>query len=130
MLPKTSMTYMGSTERLPDKDFKIDFDKKCIGGMIEGVDALKQAICIALLTERYRYPIFPHSFGTDYNDALDGGYMKAMGKIKNAIEDSLLCDDRILSISDFEFSRIGKKIAVKFKVSSIYGTIDYETEVA
>lgn len=109
-----------------DKSFKIDFENKTIGEIIEGKEALGQAIHIALITQRYKYPVFSHAFGTELEKAFEEGYMKAMGKVKNAICDSLLCDDRITGIESFEFERQGTKMGVKFTVRSIYGTIDCE----
>ena len=50
--------------------------------------------------------------------------MKAMGKVKNAICDSLLCDDRIIAVEDFEFERKVGKMAVSFRVVTNLGDIE------
>ena len=129
MLPTDNITEESvETEVENTKAFEIDFEKKQIGAIIDGKDALIQAMRLALMTERYKYPVFSHSYGTDYKNAPEDGYTKAVGKIKNAICDSLLCDSRIRSINSFEFEKIGSKIAIKFKAETIYGDIAYETE--
>lgn len=130
MLPKVSAEIETVTGgRMPTRAFMIDFDEKKVGGIIDGVDALKQAIYIALMTERYKYPVFSHYYGTDYRDAFSDGYVEAMGKVRYAVEDSLRYDDRILSVGDFVFEKNGTSMRVSFKVKSIYGEMDFETEV-
>lgn len=129
MLPGSSINTEETIVSENTRAFEIDFDNKKIGGIIDGKKALMQAVRLALITQRYKYPVFSHSYGTNYKDAFEDGYIKAIGKIKNAICDSLLCDSRISGINDFEFERMGTKIAVKFRVVSCYGDILYETEV-
>lgn len=128
MLPENNLDTTGAKAE-SDKAFAIDFDNKTIDGMIEGREALMQAIRMALMTQRYKYPVFSHDYGTDFEGVFNEGYLKAMGKAKNAIYDSLIYDSRIKSIDDFEFERKGTKMIIRFTVLSVYGSIKYETEV-
>lgn len=128
MLP-TSNIEEKDAETESYKAFYIDFENGTIGGLIDGKEALIQAVRITLMTERYKYPIFSHSYGTDYRGVLESEYCKAMGKLKKAIYDSLIYDERINEIGSFEFERQGTKMIVSFRISSIYGPIDYKTEV-
>ncbi len=128
MLPSSTIDETEVSEKKSNKAFEIDFENKKLGGIIDSREALKQAIHIALITQRYKYPVFSHSYGTDYDEAFDDGYMKAMGKVKNAVCDSLLCDDRISAVEDFEFERKVGKIAVSFRVVTNLGDIEM-TEV-
>lgn len=129
MLPSSSISTEETSYNESEKAFEIDFENKKIGGIIDGKAAMLQAVKLALMTQRYKYPVFSHSFGTDYKEIFEEENTKAMGKIKTAICDSLLCDSRIEEISNFQFERMGSKIAVAFTVKSIYGNILYETEV-
>ena len=124
MLPSSTINETEISEKKSNKAFEIDFENKKLGGIIDSRDALKQAIHIALITKRYKYPVFSHSYGTDYGDAFEEGYMKAMGKVKNAICDSLLCDDRIIAVEDFAFERRVGKMGVSFKVVTNLGDIE------
>ncbi len=124
----------GYTEEISErkggyKAFEIDFDKKTIGTLIGGKEALLQAVRVALMTQRHKYAVFSSYYGTDYEGAFDEGYSKAIGKLKNAIYDSLIYDERINAVDSFSFERYGTKIIVKFRIVSIYGQIDFETEV-
>lgn len=112
-----------------DRAYAMDFENKKIGGIIEGKAALSQAIRLTLMTERYKYPVFSHSFGVSLEDALEEGYVKAMGKVKNEICSALLCDSRISEVKNFEFERMGTKMKVSFDVVTMYGDDRYETEV-
>lgn len=117
-------------EKKAYKAFGIDFEKKKISGIIDGKEALDQAVKLALMTQRYRYAAFSHYYGTDYTDVFEEGEQKAMGKLKNAICDSLCCDERIKAVDNFSFEKKGKSMYVKFRVLSIYGETENEIEVS
>lgn len=129
MLPENSIEDIVEEEKAY-KAFKIDFDKKEIGGIIDGQEALEQAVKMALMTQRYRYPAFSHYYGTDYADVFEEGEQKAMGKLKNAICDSLGYDERIKAVDNFSFEKKGTNMLVKFRVVSIYGETENEIEVS
>lgn len=112
------------------KAFKIDFDNKTVGGFVDGKEALEQAVKMALLTQRYKYPAFSHNYGTDYSEVFTNGYKRAMGKLKNAVCDSLCCDERIKAVDNFSFERVGSKMLVSFRVVSIYGETEETVEVS
>ncbi len=124
MIPTSTINETDISKKKSNKAFRIDFENKKIGEIIDSRDALKQAIHIALITKRYEYPVFSHSYGTDYGEAFEEGYAKAMGKVKNAICDSLLCDDRIIAVEDFAFERKVGKMGVSFKVVTNLGDIE------
>lgn len=112
------------------KAYKLDFEKKRIDGIIDGKEALEQAIRLMLMTERYKYPAFSHSYGTDYSMLFTEGDKKAMGRLKNAICDSLESDERILAVDNFSFERQGGKMLVSFTVLSVYGAMNNSVEVS
>lgn len=128
MLPENDIEEIAA-ERNSYRAFSLDFETKTIGEIIDGKDALMQSVKIALMTQRYKYPVFSHSYGTDYTDVFADGYSKAMGRLKNAIYDSLIHDDRINAIDNFTFERRGTKMIVKFRILSIYGPLGHEVEV-
>lgn len=129
MLPESSIEETDESVNKSNRAFEIDFENKKTGGIIEGKQALMQSVRIALITQRYRYPVFSHAYGTDLEKAFEDGYVMAMGKVKNAIYDSLICDDRILGVDSFEFERQGTRMIVKFNIKTVYGDYEYETEV-
>lgn len=128
MLPSATIEDMTMEKKASDRAFEIDFENKKIGKIITGKKAVGQAIHLALMTPRYKYAIFSHSFGTDFDGVFASDYVKAMGKVKNAICDSLSGDERIRATEDFEFERKGGKMIVKFRAVTDTGNIDV-TEV-
>lgn len=130
MLPENDISLsVENGTRQADKTFKIDFEKKRLDGMTDGIDALSQAVYAMLMTPRYAYAIFSHNYGTDYRDLPNGDYIKKIAAIKSAVTDSLMIDDRILSVQDFEFTKNEHSIFVKFLVKSIFGDAVFEKEM-
>ncbi len=128
MLPGNKMDDLTQSDKTY-KAFKIDFENKKIDGIVDGKEALEQQIKMVLKTQRYKYPVFSHSFGTDYASVFSEGYQKAMGKLKNALCDSLIFDERIKAVDNFSFERRGTKMIADFSVVSIYGAIESEIEL-
>ena len=116
-----------STE--PSNTFFIDFEKGRISGFIDEKEAVKQAIMLILNTERYKFLIYSWNYGAEF-EALIGTHPDIVeDEAERLISEALLQDDRITAVYDFEFSRNRDTLLVNFKVDSIYGDIDIETEV-
>lgn len=116
-----------STE--PSNTFFIDFEKGRISGFIDEKEAVKQAIMLILNTERYKFLIYSWNYGAEL-EALVGTHPDIVeDEAERLISEALLQDDRITAVYDFEFSRSRDTLLVNFKVDSIYGDIDIETEV-
>ena len=116
-----------STE--PSNTFFIDFEKGRISGFIDEKEAVKQAIMLILNTERYKFLIYSWNYGAEF-EALIGTHPDIVeDEVERLISEALLQDDRITAVYDFEFSRNRDTLLVNFKVDSIYGDIDIETEV-
>ena len=128
MLPENSIEEI-ETEDISYKAYALDFENKTVGGIIDGKEALVQAVRMALITQRYKYPVFSHSYGTDYTEVFSEGYAKAMARLKNAIYDSLIYDERIKAVDNFVFDKKGNKMLVSFRIVSVYGPMGHEIEV-
>lgn len=116
-----------STE--PSNTFFIDFEKGRISGFVDEREAVKQAIMLILNIERYKFLIYSWNYGAEL-EALIGTHPDIVeDEAERLISEALLQDDRITAVYDFEFSRNRDTLLVNFKVDSIYGDIDIETEV-
>ena len=116
-----------STE--PSNTFFIDFEKGRISGFIDEKEAVKQAIMLILNTERYKFLIYSWNYGAELETLIGTHPDIVEDECERLISEALLQDDRIMAVYDFEFSRNKDTILVNFKVDSIYGDIDIETEV-
>ncbi len=114
------------------RTYRIDFENRCINGMVDGLEAVEQAITKALLTERYKNLIYSEDYGSEILDTMmseDNTDAFLEAEIPNLIEDALMDDDRILSVDNFEFydsedERDG--LRVTFDVTTIYGVLNME----
>lgn len=100
-----------------------------IEGFVDGLEALKQAIYKVLSTERYEYPIYSFSYGVAWKDLIGEEEPYVRAEMKRMIQETLLRDDRILEVDDFEFDFSGDSCHCTFQVQSIYGDITVEKEV-
>lgn len=116
-----------STE--PSNTFFIDFEKGRIYGFVDEREAVKQAIMLILNTERYKFLIYSWNYGVELEELIGTHPDIVEDEAERLISEALLQDDRITAVYDFEFSRNRDTLLVNFKVDSIYGDIDIETEV-
>ena len=104
-------------------------DGKRMAGMIDGLMALEQHIYLTLSTEADRFIIYPYTYGIRTLDLFGKSHDYVMALIPERIEEALLSDDRINSVSDFEFEIEANRLTVHFIVHSIYGDVEGETVV-
>jgi hypothetical protein len=100
-----------------------------ISGTIDGLAALQQSIYFMLSIESDQYIIYPYTYGLQTIDLYGKASDYIMAILPERITNTLLSDDRITGVSDFEFEVNGRNLNVKFIVHSIYGDIDEETVV-
>lgn len=100
-----------------------------IDGYIDDLDAVQQAILLILSTERFEYLIYSWDYGVELVDLLGKPMSYVMSELPRRIEDALMTDDRIESVTDFEFTVNGNKLHTSFKVVTSVGTLNTELEV-
>jgi hypothetical protein len=84
---------------------------------------------MALYTERYSYSIFSHDIGNELQEVFsDNETTDAYKKmeIPRLIEEALIYDDRISSVTDFEIDKSGNRFIVSFIVETDEGTVEIE----
>jgi hypothetical protein len=82
-----------------------------------------------LSTEADQYIIYPYTYGINTLDLIGKPSYYVMAVLPERIKKTLLSDDRILDVTDFEFEVNRNKLGVKFIVHSIYGDLKEETAV-
>lgn len=111
------------------KTFAINMKDNTIVGTIDGVEALKQSVRLMLCIEPDKYIIYPYTYGASTLDLIGKPVYYVMAVIPDRIKETLLTDNRITDVSDFEFEVDNNKLHVKFVITSIYGTFEEETVV-
>ena len=113
----------------PGFTHKLDFDRHRIQGTADGRDAVLQAVYLILNVERYAYPIYSRSYGSELSGLMGQPRDYAMSEMKRRIGEALLQDDRITGLSGWEFETGRKSVRARFVVHTIYGDVEASKEV-
>ncbi|WP_144526380.1 DUF2634 domain-containing protein, partial [Bacillus pumilus] len=95
----------------PSTTYHIDFETgRLTNEKINGLDAIRQFVYMALRTERYSHAVYSHDVGCEVQEAVSDeestDEYKEM-EIPRLIEEALLVDERIESVQDFEINKEG-----------------------
>ncbi len=118
----------------PTRTYKLHYDTDDrVVGYTDGLDAIKQAVYKILQTERYEYIIYSWNYGIELQDLYGELIPFVYAELERRIRESLLQDDRILSVEGFTFTnqKTEDKTEVRttFTVISEYGEIEQEVGV-
>ena len=117
-------------ENQPSRTYKLDFERKRIGGMIDNEQAIMQMVMKILYTERYAYVIYSSQYGVELDRMIGQDYDFIVSDLERTITEALTADDRVIDITDFQINKIGiDKIEVSFTVNSTVGSANINTEV-
>lgn len=126
MLPKQNIRITpdyDESEQQPEimtsRTYHITKDR--IAGFIDGLDAMKQAVWKRLVTERYVYDIYDDSYGLQTVDLIGKDYIYIAAELEDRIRKTLLNDDRIHDVNQFQFRRDKDSIWIGFNVVTVFG---------
>lgn len=131
MTPKVNEELANTFVRLslPSKTYRLDREKNQIYGFCDGVEAVKQAVYKALLTERYAWVIYSWNYGSELNGLFGKQMTTIYPEVKRRIEEALLQDDRIKKVGDFSFEKTRNTLHVTFTVESTVGVFESEVNL-
>ena len=128
----TQQTEIQSTVDLPVfKELAFDFEScqlKTKGGQyyyVEKNEAIKVWIWKALHSSRYTYLAYSTNYGNEIN-TLIGRYLAKQllySELKRMLEEALLCNPYITSLSDFQIEQKGSRVECLFAVNTVYGNV-------
>ena len=128
----TEQTQIQTTIDLPVfKELAFDFQTgqlKKRGGQyyyVEKNEALKAWIWKALHASRFTYLAYSTNYGNEIN-TLVGRYLAKQllySELKRLIEEALLCNPYITSLTNFEVEQKGSEVYCAFEVNTIYGSV-------
>ena len=113
------------------KELALDFTTgqlKMRGGQyyyVEKNEALKIWIWKALHASRFTYLAYSTNYGNEIY-TLIGRYLEKQllySELKRMIEECLLCNPYLTSLSNFEVERKGSTVFCSFEVNTIYGSV-------
>ena len=128
----TEQTEVNTEVELPIfRELAFDFDTKQLktrGGHYYYVDkneAIKVWIYKALFASRYTYLAYSTNYGNEIY-MLIGRYLEKKllySELKRMLEEALLVNPYITSLTDFDITQEGAKVICNFSVNTIYGSV-------
>ena len=101
-----------------------DDESTTFRGKTDELEAVKQAVYKILNTERYTYPIYSWNYGIELADLFGQPIPWVYPELERRITEALTWDDRVNSVTDFEFENFRNDVYAKFTVNTIYGSYD------
>lgn len=93
-------------------------------GKTDELEAVQQAVYKILNTERYTYPIYSWNYGIELKDLFGQPIPWVYPELERRITEALVWDDRINSVTDFEFNNVKNDVHASFTVNTIYGSFE------
>ena len=116
------------------RTYKMDFERKRIGGMIDGKEAVVQAIWKILSTTRFAHLIYDDQSGCDFFNKINASGLTEVfleSDMPEMMEEALLSDERVTCVSYYSYEIISHdSVHVSFAASTIYGDIEVEGAIA
>lgn len=109
------------------REYEIDFSTgELTGRIVEGLDAIKVWIYLALRVPRYRHVIYSWDYGNELETLVGQGYTQdhLELEVNRMLEEALLINENILSIDNLEVTQESDKISVSFTANTLYGEVD------
>ena len=114
----------------PSKTWIIDRNTMQVACMDEGLEAVRQAVEIALDVERFRWTIYSANFGSELDGLVGQDEALITAEIPRLVEGALSQDDRVVQVEDYVFTRTGPdSMHVSFTVRTVYGDLIEEMHI-
>lgn len=114
----------------PSRTYGIDFDRGRVVGMVDGAEAMRQAIGKILRTERFAHLIYSWSYGIELSGVLGQSFPVVQSEVRRAVREALLQDGRIQDVRDITVSHAGRRAAkVSFMALTVFGVLLVEEVV-
>ena len=110
----------------PSRTWIIDRNTMQVGYMDEGLEAVRQAVEIALTVDRFRWQIYNTNFGNELNDLIGDDADYILSEFPRMVVDALSVDDRVIDTADYVFNIDGDSMTVSFTVNTVFGAFAEE----
>lgn len=129
MLPtvyQDDLTQDYTVRKQPTHTYRLHFGGKPSHGRLDGLEAMKQAIYLALHIQRFRHEMYSWNYGIELDHMIgEQNSPLLQSKLKSAITEALLADDRIVSVDGFQFARPSRgRLTVTFTVETTEGRLE------
>lgn len=111
------------------RTYRLDLETGRIRGMVDGLEAVNQAIQKALLTPRFRCMIYDNQYGSELKQIIiaeDVTPEFVETEVPRLVQEALLADSRVLEVADFALDIAGERVSVRFTAETIFGETTIE----
>jgi len=106
----------------PSRTWGLDVEHGRVTGMIDGLEAVRQAVFKIFQTERFRHIIYDADYGVELAGLVGRDPALVRSELRRRITEALTQDDRIDDVADFQIVFSGETADVQFTVVSTFGT--------
>lgn len=128
MLPGSSnYEILGRYETKEQTSITYRFDrenKRIVAVYDDYAEAVRQAVYLILNTERYEHVMYSWNYGVELSDLFGRERQYVVPMLQSRIKEALLCDDRIVNVTGFEFNINKNVYSVSFTVVTKYYNVD------
>ena len=113
------------------KEYEIDFATgQLTGRIVEGREAIKVWIWLALRVPRYRFFIYTWDYGNEFEELIGQGYSEEYieAEAQRMTEECLLVNEYIQDIQNFSLRMENSCLTIGFTANTLYGVINFEDE--
>lgn len=124
---ETEINESDQNDYQPVREYEYDFQTgQLTGKIVEGLEAIKVWVYLALNSARYQHVIYSWNYGNDLEELIGTSHTHDYldTELPRLIEDCLLINRHIKSITDMELTLIDDKLAGSFTVNTDYGKVD------
>lgn len=100
-----------------------------VGGTVDGLDAMRQAVFLILQVERYENLIHSWNYGVELADLFGRPIPFVLPELERRIREALLQDSRITGVEGFGFAVQRGRVTASFTVQTALGDFPAEKEV-
>ena len=100
-----------------------------IQGETDKLQAVQQAVEIILNVERFRWQIYSPNSGMQWEGLIGQNPGYVASEVQRRIRDALSVDERILGISDFQYTMNGNAMTCSLTINTVYGQTQNTVEV-
>lgn len=121
---QVSTQIMEETQQ-PSRTWKLDLEKNRIVGMIDGLEAYKQAVFKVMRTERFKYLIYSFDYGIELDLLIGKNPVFVRSELRRRIHEALQVFDWYRGIENLTFEGSDDSLSVEFTVITDLGNFLY-----
>lgn len=112
----------------PSLTWELDFEKGKVVGRIDELEAVKQAVFKVMQTDRFWHDIYSFDYGHEFVLLIGSSPLFIESEVTRMINEALMQDDRIQTITDMSINIAGDSMTISFRVVTDFGSFDMEVE--